>query len=190
MIDVILPAEQPVTEWSGGITRELYIMPQHSSYQQRNFTLRLSSALVSDEQSLFTNLPEYQRILMPIEGSIKLKHDDEPIYELAEHDIAYFDGASRTESWGKCCDFNVMINKQADFSVTVEYCRQSDKLLAASENQQFIYVLQGGIEIINSSGNVEAENQALVRITQSTEIMEIKKLTNDTEYIYVRLQNK
>ena len=62
--------------WSGGSTAQLFIYPPDAGYADRNFEVRLSSATVEEESSVFTNLPGYHRILMPLNASLRLVYRD------------------------------------------------------------------------------------------------------------------
>lgn len=65
--------------WDGGKTREIFIYPQESSYEEQNFIFRLSQATIEGEESHFTPLPDYNRTLMVLEGEV--------IYLLREHEF-------------------------------------------------------------------------------------------------------
>jgi len=97
--------------WSGGTTTQLSIFPENAKYQDRNFVWRLSSATVEEETSEFTYLPDYNRILMILSGKLELNHNDKEIINLNAFDQNEFDGASKTKSFGKVVDFNLMMRK-------------------------------------------------------------------------------
>ncbi len=97
--------------WSGGTTTQLSIFPENAKYQDRNFVWRLSSATVEEETSEFTNLPDYNRILMILSGKLELNHNDKEIINLNAFDQNEFDGANKTKSYGKVVDFNLMMRK-------------------------------------------------------------------------------
>ena len=62
-----------VSSWSGGTTTELSIAPENGNYQSRDFLWRLSSATVELEESTFTSLPDFDRIILTLdvkEGSL------------------------------------------------------------------------------------------------------------------------
>ena len=44
-----------VNKWAGGITRQLYITPNGSSLADRNFDLRISSAVIDLTSSTFSD---------------------------------------------------------------------------------------------------------------------------------------
>lgn len=99
------------TNWSGGTTTQLAIAPEGAVYAERDFFWRLSSATVELEHSLFTPLPDYDRLLAVLDGEIKLKIDQDEPFSLAPGQVAAFDGGVPVESWGQCVDFNLMVRK-------------------------------------------------------------------------------
>lgn len=99
------------TEWSGGMTTELSIAPEGSVYADRDFLWRLSSATVELEESDFTSLPDYDRIIMMLKGDISLSHNNDNWIDLPEFTPHSFDGADATASKGKVVDFNLMLRK-------------------------------------------------------------------------------
>ncbi len=99
------------SRWSGGVTTELLILPRGAVYGQRDFLCRVSSATVELEESVFTALPDYDRLIATLEGTITLTHDGGAPLALAPYEAHAFDGGSRTVSLGKCRDFNLMLRK-------------------------------------------------------------------------------
>jgi len=66
---LLTPAhEQNTTLWSGGTTTQLCIYPYAATYTGRDFIFRISTATIESEESVFTKLPGYTRILMLLEG--------------------------------------------------------------------------------------------------------------------------
>ena len=100
-----------ISDWSGGKTRELSIFPHSSKYADREFIWRLSSATVDLDESDFTMLPDYNRVLMVLKGSVVLTYDDVKTVNLNELEQDSFDGASKTKSYGRITDFNLMVRK-------------------------------------------------------------------------------
>ncbi len=99
------------SRWSGGATTELLIWPRGAVYADRDFLCRVSSATVELEESTFTALPDYDRLIATLEGTITLLHDDGPALTLAPYEVHAFDGGSATLSFGRCRDFNLMLRK-------------------------------------------------------------------------------
>jgi environmental stress-induced protein Ves len=100
---------EKTTRWSGGNTTELFIFPTGSSYVERDFGYRLSTATVEVETSVFTPLPNVSRVLMVLDGQMNLEHKNEHKAVLSKFDVDRFDGAWKTSSFGKCVDFNLML---------------------------------------------------------------------------------
>lgn len=104
-------AEYPVSRWSGGTTTEILIWPPDASYEKRRFLFRISSAAVEAEESDFTRLPGVWRILMVLEGEVRLQcGNGEPVL-LHAFESHEFSGGVDTKSFGICRDFNLMMKE-------------------------------------------------------------------------------
>lgn len=110
-VELLHREDYKTTEWSGGTTTELAIAPEGSVYADRDFLWRLSSATVDVEESTFTSLPDYDRIIMTLKGDIRLSHNGDNWIYLSEYTPHSFDGADETVSVGKVVDFNLMLRK-------------------------------------------------------------------------------
>lgn len=104
-------SEYATSSWSGGTTTELGIGPEGSRYADRDFLWRISSATVDLEESTFTALPDYDRIIMTLEGDIDLCHNGGEWIHLKAFETHSFDGGDDTVSRGKVVDFNLMTRK-------------------------------------------------------------------------------
>ena len=104
-------ADYATSTWSGGTTTELLIRPRGAVYAHRDFLFRVSSATVDLDKSTFTALPDYDRLIATLEGTITLLHDDGPALTLPPFQVHAFDGGSETVSFGRCRDFNLMLRK-------------------------------------------------------------------------------
>ena len=134
-----IPRSQAVTtRWSGGNTTEFYIFPQDSTYAQRDFQIRISSATVDDPESDFTLLPDFNRIICPLQGGFTLTfpEDGQRQVTLGPLDEAFFDGAWHTHSVGKAVDFNVITRK----GLTATYARLKKSRLLEPAAHRFLYV--------------------------------------------------
>lgn len=96
------------TRWSGGTTTEFFIYPPGADYQKRKFAARISSAVIEDEYSKFTELPGVTRYLALLSGETDLVANGEKIV-LDPHEIVKFSGTDVVESYGTCRDFNLML---------------------------------------------------------------------------------
>ena len=103
--------ECSTSEWSGGSTTELCIYPSNAQYKSRNFKWRVSSATIDDLESDFTNLPGINRVLMVLNGSMKLEHKDYYEIQLDPFEKDAFEGGWNTKSYGRGVDLNIMTDK-------------------------------------------------------------------------------
>ena len=109
----LTPQDYATSHWSGGETTQLMIWPRDAVYARRDFLWRLSSATVELDKSVFTALPDYDRLIATLEGTITLSHDGAKPLTLAPYQVHAFDGGSKTVSFGRCRDFNLMLRKGA-----------------------------------------------------------------------------
>lgn len=147
------------TEWSGGTTTQLYIYPEDSSYKNRNFIFRISSAVVRDEESIFTKLDGFTRILMMLEGMVRLSHNGEKEIELSPGMQDTFEGGWNTVSHGCATDFNLMMSQQAKGRLNLIYLLKKEKenLVVYPEDGfdifTILYVLRGKMKIRGDENN-------------------------------------
>ena len=118
----ITEADYVTTVWAGGKTSQLAIAPAGAVYADRDFLWRLSSATCELEESDFTLLPDYNRLIATLEGNIVLTHNGGEPVRLTPFEVHRFDGGDNTRSVGCCVDWNLMLRKgKEDGRVT--HCR-------------------------------------------------------------------
>lgn len=141
------------TDWSGGTTTEFYIYPEGSDYRERKFKARISSALVTEEQSTFTKLTDVTRYLVPLSEEITLCIRGENV-RLSPYEVIRFSGEDAVESYGTCQDFNLMLKNtdgmmesvyatERGMRITVNpgyiaacYCYEGEAMLVTEDNQE------------------------------------------------------
>lgn len=146
--------------WSGGTTTELAIEPETGVYADRSFQWRLSSATVELEESTFTALPDYNRLIMTLKGGIRLSHNKGEWLTLPEFTVHAFDGGDETVSVGRVVDFNLMLRKGSCEGVLVPVKRDGaasgsiSELLPKLEAYKtvLIYCYEGTLTIFFESG--------------------------------------
>lgn len=112
MFKIIKEADFKKTVWSGGISTELFIYPEDSSYLKRDFRIRVSSAHVALENSVFTLLPGVKRFIAPLETPFRLLHKTPSggvKVELGKYEVDFFDGGQETLCQGGGRDLNLML---------------------------------------------------------------------------------
>lgn len=99
------------SRWTGGTTTQLAIFPESADYLKRNFIWRLSTATCDLDETTFSKLPDYDRVLMVLKGDVVLAHQDVRVARLGELEQDRFDGGYHTKSFGKITDYNLMTAK-------------------------------------------------------------------------------
>lgn len=160
-IELIRREQLQAAKWSGGTTTQLAIYPKDTIYSEGNFKWRLSSAKVEVEESIFTSLPNIDRVIMIIEGELTLEHKGHHRCVLKPFDQDSFSGNWQTKSFGKVVDFNLMMNKGCEGELEAIHLEKNqsniiffDNKKEFSENVQAIYCVKGQIRIKASTNEV------------------------------------
>lgn len=154
-ITTISRRAQQVSRWSGGTTTQLAICPDDAQYAERDFLWRISSAVVELPESDFTPLPDYNRILMILDGELTLSHDNGAEYTLYPLEQTAFDGASHTVSRGKVTDFNLMLRKnRCRGRVTAQTLRDEVWTLPQGYRTQLLYCVDGSVTLLAHQNEV------------------------------------
>lgn len=158
-----------VSKWSGGTTIETAIFPENAQYLERDFIWRLSSATVEAEESSFTKLPDFDRILMVVEGSVVLAHGDERSVSLSQWEQDSFDGATKTKCFGTMTDYNLMFRKGCQGRLEVIEAHQEANKFEQSCNELLpdssygFYCVDGYVIIsVNGETNMVKKGQQMV----------------------------
>lgn len=144
-----------ISNWTGGKTKELAIFPRASKYLDRNFIWRLSSATVELDESDFSKLPDYDRVIMVLKGSVVLTYDGKKTVKLNELEQDSFDGGWKTKSFGRITDFNLMVRKGGDGILDIirpdgEAKEFSDTLNTERKNTTHALYCKEGYFVVNT----------------------------------------
>lgn len=113
-ITEIKKEDMPVSCWSGGTTTEIFICPRGAKYAERDFLFRISTATVELDESDFTSLPDYERLIASLDGEMLLTHNGSDGARIVPLETVYrFDGGEATHCVGRARDLNLMIRKGA-----------------------------------------------------------------------------
>lgn len=138
--------------WSGGTTTQLGIAPAGTVYADRDFLWRVSSATVDLEVSDFTALPDYDRLIATVEGSIDVTHNGGAVIGLSPYQVHSFDGGWQTRSVGRCRDFNLMTRKGQCFGQMIAVTapgtvRVDDAAGAYANTDAILYCGHGTVQV-------------------------------------------
>ncbi len=165
---IIPRAELAVNRWSGGTTTQLAIGPAGASYAARDFTWRVSSATIEDEESDFTPLSGYTRILMVLDGGISLIHEHGQPVPLGRFEQARFPGSVPTRSCGCATDFNLMMREGLEGSVEALHIPPGEKTTVAvpasewARHSEVYYVLRGKVSATLPGGTALTADEGSV----------------------------
>lgn len=147
------PEDYITTQWSGGNTTQLGIFPEGEVYADRNFIWRLSSATVDVEESDFTSLPDYNRILAVLNGEVVLAYEGIRTVKLKRLEYDYFDGAYNTKSYGKITDYNLMTRKGYNGKLEVLELANENQTLELAPALSRGFFCTGGYAVVSFDGN-------------------------------------
>lgn len=153
------------TKWSGGTTSQLYIYPEQSSYKERDFLFRISSARVEVVESTFTALPGVNREIMILDGTLELEHQGKYKKILKTFQQDHFPGEWHTTSRGKVTDFNLMTKAPKTGSLTHFSCKRDQKVPTIPvDGTTFIalYLFTGRLAIRATNGLYELKAGEMV----------------------------
>lgn len=153
-IKAIKKGELVTSDWSGGTTTQLYIYPEGSIYNKRDFKWRISSANVELNESEFTKLPNIKRKIMILDGKLLLEHKGHHNIKLNKFEQDSFLGDWNTRSFGKVIDFNLMLNIDSVGDIEHIQLNNCRELSYVSSNKEYyniaqtLYCLNGNIKIL------------------------------------------
>lgn len=190
-ISVIKEKDIIVSKWAGGESSQYYIYPPEADYPARDFWFRVSRAVSnSDEEAGYSNLKNYTRYLIMLEGTAHVFHRGH--YDIVMNpyeEIDVFDGGWESSAAGKVTDFNLMVSKDCmgnmsviDKSCVVSlnseegsrqnwlmfFCGRGSALLSLSSGEN-INISEGDLIVFEniSQGlkiNIQSENLKLIEM--------------------------
>ena len=182
-MEIIKPSTQKTTKWSGGLTTELYIYPEGSSYTERNFDFRLSTATVEIETSVFTPLLNVQRTLMVLDGQMELNHKGHHKTVLGPLDVDKFDGGWETFSKGTCIDFNLMcLNDNKGTVQGIDLDKAETVNINCDNPHCFVYIFKGALNVKNRS----IEEGSLIHLTNTSSAQ--LKAEKESRLVIIKIQ--
>ncbi|MNK02245.1 HutD [compost metagenome] len=150
---VIRQADFSSSKWSGGTTTQWVISPENASLQERNFDWRISSAQVETEESDFTLFEGYERILIPLEGTLEMEHqtpNGSIRQKVGEFELARFSGSWPTKGKGKLTDFNLIFKSIYNPKIHISSFGE-ETALKIEETVSVVVVLQGAVRWNNET---------------------------------------
>jgi environmental stress-induced protein Ves len=138
------------SEWAGGTTRQFYIFPEDSSVEKRDFLFRVSSAKINLDQSDFSAFEGYSRLLLTLDHSIQIQHNEKSEKKIRPFEIEAFDGALKTTSKGKCTDFNLIFRPERHGEIAVHHLKESKEFVFSRQPYEkfaLLFLQKGRLEL-------------------------------------------
>ncbi len=138
------------SRWSGGTTTEFFLYPADGSYADRDFQVRVSSATVDLEESVFTSLPGVERWLTILKGEMRLIHTGRYEKELTPFVVEHFYGDWETKSIGRVVDFNLMLKDGAKGEMHCLEIPSGESISLADKGEAdtlFFFAAEGSFQI-------------------------------------------
>jgi uncharacterized protein len=188
-IGVVKKSQYRTSQWSGGTTTELFIYPGDSSYSERSFKWRISSAEVEASESIFTRLPGITRHIMVTDGRIILEHENRYKKALDPFQQDSFMGDWKTISCGKATDFNLMLTVGLTGSLDACFLEEGKQIyinldkVKGKKVTNIFYALNGSLELEIDKQKFSIEEKDLFHITRlPIEGSGIIKLANKSKH--------
>lgn len=110
-----------VSKWSGGTTTQLFISPENAELGRRNFDMRISSASFTTTSSKFSDFSGYTRFILPLKGTLSIRHPNRDLITLSPYEVYRFDGGAETDSENSidCIDFNLIVKHKTDADLEI-----------------------------------------------------------------------
>lgn len=175
MFKILKEEDRIISNWSGGVTKQLYIYPENSNYKERNFKFRISIATTEVEESIFTKLENTHRVISILDGKMELEHKNHYNVILEKYEIDRFKGEWDTFSRGKVTDFNLMVRDGSGDFFFKEIKKEEIIEFSEKDLLGFIFCISGSLFV---SGNKLDIGELL--ITDSKKI----KIQNDGKIFY------
>lgn len=193
-IQKINKSDNKISKWSGGSTTELAIFPEGANYAKREFLWRISSATVEIEKSSFTPLPGVQRIIMPLDGELKLHHLEHRELVLNPFEQDSFPGDWQTESEGKVQDFNVMCQVGAEANLEYFSLKPGENIHIVKEEiaagSIFLFCYRGKVEISNFADMLLNDFESLLVRLEKEEILNLEiSAIEEIDLLVVRIRH-
>ena len=179
--------------WSGGTSTELFIFPPTSSYEQRDFDIRLSRATIDVAESKFTSLPGISRILMILSGSVYLTLDGKEKIKLHPFNQLAFAGGQEVIALGKCSDFNIMHKNAFDIQLNVFKSSGESPVhfpISSCVTWAMMYMVKGTLSWQEKKGEVFLEEGSLCVWQRPTIPLKIIDAKIGSEIIWIEFKEK
>ena len=163
--------------WAAGTTSELFIWPNQTSFEARDFDFRISTATVEQAETTFTKFNGYSRELMILAGKLQIHHENLYSKTLNAFDVDSFEGDWDTKAEGMVTDFNIIyrgkvLAKLESNALEIEQIHKEE--VVTKNSVTLIYIWEGEINMTtiedkSSTANLAKGDCVILQYDQSPE---------------------
>lgn len=168
-ISIITKDEIVPSIWSGGETFEYFIYPPNSSYTERNFLFRISTATINLVPSNFTRFNNFNRFLVMLDNDLNIINNG-ALETYKRNEIFSFDSNNTITSNTMGTDFNLMIHKsigEASVQIVNNVVQTQDQFI-------FLFALTNSLLHLNSEQFQLNESDLLMVENSEKKLITIK----------------
>ncbi len=148
--------------WAGGSTTELFIHPRGATNGARDFDIRVSTATVEQEESVFSDFSGFLRHIAPLTGTMRLEHEGHHSVFLRPYETDSFSGGWVTRSFGTCVDFNLI--HRPGWNGSIRKIAEATGFAPRGVGYAGIYALRDNVAAILSLGSGTVEETTVEEI--------------------------
>ncbi len=170
--------------WAAGTTSELFIWPNQTSFEARDFDFRISTATVEQAETTFTKFNGYSRELMILAGSLQIHHENLYSKTLNTFDVDSFEGDWDTKAEGMVTDFNIIyrgkvLAKLESNALEIDQIHKEE--VVTKNSVTLIYIWEGAISMTNledknTTANLAKGDCMILQYDQSPESITLQSI--------------
>lgn len=186
-LKILKKEDYKASKWSGGDTTEIFIYPEDSTLEDRNFIFRISTATSPENKSIFSDFSGYYRYITTLDNKLKIIHNDEEKV-LSPYKIFYFDGKDEAYSASSVTDFNLILKKgYAATYRTESICEKVE--LNFGEGIKLIFIPEGNIKMSTEDGTSILKKLETVLIQNEETKITLESIDNNyTKVIIIEVE--
>lgn len=181
--DIKKKQQQPVFEWQGGSTIQLFAYPDGKTITEECCDFEITSSTMDFPDTEYNIFTDCDRLLMIIDGETTLSHHDGKSVNLKKYQHYRFSGEMKTYSHGMGTDYEIIYKKGnwGEVKAYDEIDISNLKILEKDEAYDLVhggFYCQGlGCTIVLEKDKIELENgDFLWIIADENVLLEVKAL--------------
>lgn len=161
-VNIIKWSDFKTSEWSGGTTSEIIIVPEGAEVGKRNFELRISTATCDLDESVFSDYTGFKRYIAPVDGELILDVEGSEV-KLKPYEVYEFSGSDSVAGYSKVRDYNLIL-KDGLKAVMESFVLRDIQVMTLTSKNYLVQSFDGDIrfETENESGILNKNDALLI----------------------------